>query len=213
MISILNIIIVTTVLISLKGLNDHFFFRKYDFHIASIQQGQSIRMISSGFLHGDLAHLFFNMYSLYMFANVVIENFGDITFTILYFGSLLIGNLLTLYFHENDYQYRAIGASGAVMGIIYSAILIEPNMGIGIMFIPFSIPAYIFGIIYLLYSIYGMRAQNDSIGHTAHFGGAVGGYLITLISKPDLLFYDTKNVLLLAIPMIALYVLGKLGKI
>ncbi len=74
-------------------------------------------------------------------------------------------------------------------------------------------PAYLFGILYLLYSIYGMRAKNDNIGHTAHFGGAVGGYLITLIKQPSLLTDQTYVVILLAIPIVILFVLAKLGKI
>lgn len=85
-------------------------------------------------------------------------------------------------FHKNDYGYRAVGASGAVTGVLYSAILLQPDMMLGIFFV-IPMPAYIFGILYLLYSIYGMKAKNDNIGHTAHFGGAVGGYLITFTKR------------------------------
>lgn len=210
---VLLVIIALNVIISFVGFDNINFFRKYEFHIGSIRAGEQIRMISSAFLHADLMHLAFNMYTLYIFAAVVLEYFGDFTFIIIYFGSLIFGNLLTLLFHKNDYSYRAIGASGAVTGILYSAILIQPDMGLYLFFIPIAIPAFIFGIGYLLYSIYGMKAKNDNIGHTAHFGGAIGGYVITLIKDLVMLTDNTMMVILLAIPIIILFVMARMGKI
>ena len=116
-------------------------------------------------------------------------------------------------FHKNDYNYRAIGASGAVTGILYSAILLEPNMSLYLFFIPLPIPAYLFGIGYLLYSIYGMKAKNDNIGHTAHFGGAIGGYVITLLKVPSMFSDNLLMVVLLAIPIVLLFVLNRQGKL
>ena len=211
--TILIVIIAVTILFSLKGLNDMAFFRKFEFHIGSIRAGEQIRMISSGFLHADMGHLFFNMFTLYMFAPVVINYFGSASFFLIYMASLVFGSLLTLLMHKNDYSYRAIGASGAVMGVLYSAILIDPSMNLYLFFIPIPIPAYLFGIGYLLYSIYGMKAKNDNIGHTAHFGGAVGGYLITLSKEPTMLVENTLMVVLLAIPIIILFVMSKMGKL
>jgi membrane associated rhomboid family serine protease len=206
-------VILGTVLFSYKGFNDLAFFRKYEFHIGSIRAGEHIRMLSSGFLHGDLGHLFFNMFTLYMFAPVVINYFGNASFFIIYLASLIFGSLLTLVMHKNEYSYRAIGASGAVIGILYSAILIDPNMNLYLFFIPIPIPAYLFGIGYLLYSIYGMKAKSDNIGHTAHFGGAIGGYVITLVKEPSMLVENTFMVVLLAIPILILFALAKAGKL
>jgi membrane associated rhomboid family serine protease len=205
-------IILATVLFSYKGFNDSSFFRKYQFHIGNIKSGEQIRMISSGFLHADLGHLFFNMFTLYMFAPVVIQYFGEFSFVLIYASSLIFGSLLTLLMHKNDYSYTAIGASGAVTGIIYSAILIQPDMMLGLFYI-IPIPAYLFGIGYLLYSIYGMKAKNDNIGHTAHFGGAIGGYLITIVKDPVMLTENTFMVVLLAIPIVILFVMSKMGKL
>lgn len=205
---ILVVLILANVIVSYKGFQDIQFFRKYEFHIGSIRAGEHIRMFSSAFLHADFMHLAFNMLTLYFFAPVVLDYLGEFYFLIIYFGSLVFGNLLTLLFHKDDYSYRAIGASGAVTGILYSAILFEPDMTIN-----FFIPAYIFGILYLLFSIYGMRAKNDNIGHTAHFGGAIGGYLITLIRVPEMLTENTNVVIILAIPIVILFVMAKLGKI
>ena len=211
--TILIVIIAVTILFSLKGFNDVAFFRKFEFHIGSIRAGEQIRMVTSGFLHGDMGHLFFNMFTLYMFAPVVINYFGSASFFLIYMASLVFGSLLTLWMHKNDYSYRAIGASGAVIGILYSAILIDPSMNLYLFFIPIPIPAYLFGIGYLLYSIYGMKAKNDNIGHTAHFGGAIGGYLITLSKEPTMIVDNTFMVVLLAIPIIILFVMAKLGKL
>jgi membrane associated rhomboid family serine protease len=199
-------------LISYKGFNDLSFFRKYEFHIGSIRAGEQIRMVSSGFLHADIAHLIFNMLTLWFFAPVVINYLGNFSFGMVYFGSLIFGSLLTMVFHKNDYSYRAVGASGAVTGVLYSAILLQPDMMLGLFFI-IPIPAYLFGILYLLYSIYGMKAKNDNIGHTAHFGGAIGGYLITLIKEPQLFVDHTLMVVLLAIPIVILFGMEKAGKL
>lgn len=205
--TILLAIIAANVLFSYKGFNDLAFFRKYEFHIGSIRSGEQIRMFSSAFLHADIGHLFFNMLTLYFFAPVVIGHFGSTTFVLIYLASLAFGSLLTLIMHKDDYSYRAIGASGAVMGILYSAILIEPTMSVNF------IPAPIFGIIYLLYSIYGMKSKSDNIGHTAHFGGAIGGYVLTLVEEPSMLVDNRLMVIVLAIPIVILFVMSKLGKI
>ena len=170
------IIIAANVIISYKGFSDYSFFDKYKFQVGGVRRGEQIRMVSSGFLHADTQHLLFNMLSLYFFADVVITLLSPIQFLFVYFGSLLVGSLLSLYFHKNEYHYSAVGASGAVSGIIYSAILLQPGMNLYMFFIPIPIPAYIFGIGYLLYSIYGMKNQIGNIGHSAHLGGAMGGY-------------------------------------
>ncbi len=206
-------VIVANVLVSLKGFNDSYFFDRYKFGIGAIKAGQKERMVTSGFLHVDIAHLFFNMFTLYFFADVVISWFGPAKFIIIYFVSLLAGSLLALFFHKNEPYYSAVGASGAVTGILYAAILLQPNDSLGIMFIPIPIPAYVLGIGYLLYSIYGMKSRLGNIGHTAHFGGAIGGYATTLLFLPSLLQTDTLMVLLLALPILLLFVLEKMGKI
>lgn len=208
----LLVIIGINALVSFKGFNDPEFFRRYEFHIGSIKSGEQLRMLTSAFLHVDAMHLIFNMLTLYFFAPVVSQSLGDMYFLYIYFGSLIGGNLLTLYLHKDDYYYRAVGASGAVTGIIYSSILLYPDMTLGLFFV-IPIPGYLFGIGYLLYSIYGMRAKNDNIGHTAHFGGAIAGYLITLVKEPSMLVTNTKMVVLLTIPIIILFYLYKSNKL
>lgn len=202
------IIIAANAVISYKGFNDYSFFERYKFNVGQIKKGEQFRIFSSGFLHANTQHLLFNMLTLYFFADFVIYELGNINFLIVYIGSLLLGNLMSLYFHQNEYQYSAVGASGAVMGVLYSAILIEPMMQIN-----FFIPGFVFGIGYLLYSIYGMKNRIGNIGHDAHFGGAVGGYVLTLILKPSLFQTELLIVVLLAIPIIILFIMHKLNKI
>ena len=206
-------IIAVNVLVSLKGFNDTSFFERYKFGIGAIKAGQKERMLTSGFLHVDVSHLFMNMFTLFFFADVVIIRFGPTKFVGIYFISLVAGSLLALFFHKNEPYYSAVGASGAVTGILYAAILLYPDMRLGLMFIPIPLPAYVLGIAYLLYSIYGMKKRLGNIGHTAHFGGAIGGYVTTLLFKPDLLVTDTMVVILLAIPIAILFAMEKLGKL
>lgn len=207
------LIIGVNLLVSFKGFNDTSFFERYKFGIAGINAGQKDRMLTSAFLHVDISHLLFNMLTLYFFADVVIGGFGPIQFLIIYFVSLVAGSLLALFFHKDEPQYSAVGASGAVTGILYSAILLKPGMDLYLYFIPIPIPAYVIGIGYLLYSIYGMKKRLGNIGHTAHFGGAIGGYAATLLFNPDLVFTSTLMVVLLAIPIIVLFVMQKMGEI
>ena len=202
------VLIIANVLFSMKGFKDSLFFEKYKFNIGAIKRGEKIRMLTSGFLHVNPQHLLFNMLTLFFFANGVIYRIGELSFVIIYFASLITGSLLSYFFHKNEYHYSAVGASGAVMGIIYSSILFDPWMEIN-----FFIPGFVFGIGYLLYSIYGMKNKTDNIGHDAHFGGAVGGYAMTLILAPSLLQQDLLMMLLMGLPIVILFVMKKLGKI
>ena len=206
-------IILANVLPSIKGFDDDSFIRKYLFNISAIDNGQHYRMMTSGFLHADVMHLVFNMLTLYFFANSVIFTLGAQYFLLIYVASLLLGNILSYYFHRNEPHYSALGASGAVSGVLYASILLFPNNSLYIMFIPFPVKAYIVGICYLIFSIYGMKKRLGNIGHDAHFGGAVAGFAITLILRPNILVQETEIVVFMAIPIIALFVMTKLGKI
>lgn len=210
---VIIIIIAANVIISMKGFSDFGFFERYKFHVGAIKDGDKLRMFSSGFLHVDTMHLFFNMFTLYFFAPVVVAYLGSFNFLIVYLVSLTLGSLLSMFFHQNEYNYTAVGASGAVTGVLYAAILLQPGMSLYMFFIPIPIPAYIFGIGYLLYSIYGMKNKVGNIGHDAHFGGAIGGYVTALILMPSLLQTNLLMVLLLALPIVLLFVLHKTGKL
>ena len=207
------IIIALNALCSFKGFKDRSFFESYKFNIGGIKRGEQLRILVSGFLHVDLQHLLFNMITLYIFAGHVIHSVGPFYFFLIYFGSLIFGNLLSYYFHKNELYYSAVGASGAVTGILYAAILLYPGMNLYLYFIPIPIPSYVVGVGYMLYSIYGMKSRVGNIGHDAHFGGAIGGYVLTLLIAPQVLETHLWMVLILAVPIILLFLMHKNNKI
>lgn len=178
-------LVVINVLVSLRGFSDRLFFEKYLFQIGSILNSREyIRMVSSGFLHGGWAHLAFNMFALYSFGGLVENQLGIIPYLILYFIALTAGNLTSLFLHREQLFYRAVGASGAVSGVVFSSIILYPQGSVYVFLIPFAIPSWLFGIVYLFISIYGMRQQSDNIGHEAHFGGSLAGIIMTLWFVP-----------------------------
>ncbi|WP_294228956.1 rhomboid family intramembrane serine protease [uncultured Chryseobacterium sp.] len=187
-------IIAITCIISYMGLNDMRLFEKYKFNVAAINNKKEyFRLISSAFLHADFMHLFFNMLSLYFFQGVVTAFFGNIGFLIIYFGSLILGNLFSLMIYKNQPWYSAIGASGAVSGIIFASIAMAPNE-ISVNFLP----GWLFGTLYFGYSVYMMLnpKQWDNLGHSAHLGGAFFGLVYSIVMHPQLAL---SNILFLGI--------------
>lgn len=212
MYSIPTLIVAITAIVTFTGLSNPEFFDKYKFNILALKAGQQYRMITSGFLHADWFHFAFNMYSFWSFANFLTREFNSVNFLLIYFGSMIIGSLLTYYIHKNESYYSAIGASGAVTGIIYCAILMYPEIELRLFF-AIKIPGYIFAFLYLAYSIYGMKGRYDNIGHTAHLGGAIGGLVFTLLLRPDLFESRLLFIGILLIPIAVLIYLVKMKKI
>ena len=201
--SITIFIIGLNVYFSYKGFNDPVFFNKYKFNPSYINKGEKIRYISSAFLHVDTTHLIVNMFTLYFFIDSVIYRVGSISFLIIYFASLIFGNWITYRINQNKLNYNAVGASGAVMGVVYSAILLNPDMTLIFFIIP--MPGYLFGLGYLFYSIYSMNRVNDNIGHEAHLGGAIAGFFTTILISPMVLLTNIFTVFILLIPIIYFY--------
>lgn len=178
------ILLAVTFFLSYKGFKDANFFNQLKFNIRAIEEGNYYRLFTAGFIHVDQQHLFFNALTLFFFGDQLLYDLGMLNFLFLYFSSLLMGNIVAFYYHRRNPYYSAVGASGAIMGVLYSSILIFPDMHFYLLLFPIPIPAYIFGIGYLIYTLFGMRRQSDGIGHTAHLGGAAGGVLCTLIFDP-----------------------------
>ena len=200
---ILLLIIGANVIFSYMGFNDINLFNKYKFQVGAVKRGEVIRHISSGFLHADFSHLLFNMITLYFFAPIVIGTLGVTSFLLIYFASLLLGSLLSFQYHKNEDYYSAIGASGAVSGILYAAIMIYPEMTLRLYF-AIPIPGWLFAIGYMYYTIYGMKNQVGNIGHAAHLGGAIAGYLFALFLVPSIVSNHLLFVVLLALPILYL---------
>jgi len=206
--SITIFIIGLNVYFSYKGFNDPVFFNKYKFNPSYIKKGEKIRYISSAFLHVDTTHLIVNMFTLYFFIDSVIYRVGSISFLIIYFASLIFGNWITYIINQNKLNYNAVGASGAVMGVVYSAILLNPDMTLIFFIIP--MPGYLFGLGYLFYSIYSMNSVNDNIGHEAHLGGAIAGFFTTILISPMVLLTNIFTVFILLIPIIYFYLKSRI---
>ncbi len=210
---VLIAIIAITCLVSWKGFNDPYFLNKYKFNTRAIQQGEKFRLFTSGFLHADLMHLGFNMYTLYSFSSVLLYFLGDINYLLVYLGSILTGSLLALQFNKSNPYYNALGASGGVTGVIYSAVLLYPQMELNLFFIPIGIPSYIFAVGFLAFSVFGMKKNLGNIGHDAHIGGALGGILITLAMDPSLLIKNITMLLVMLIPVAVMIYLQQTGKL
>lgn len=175
------------VLISYRAFKDPLLFNQLKFNVRAVQLGEYYRLLTAGFIHVDYNHLFFNGFTLFIFGGNALYGLGTVNFILLYMVSLLMGNGLAYYYHKSNPYYTAVGASGAIMGIVYSSILMFPEMKLAIIFFPIPFPAYVFGVGYLIYTLFGIKSQNDGIGHTAHFGGAIGGIICTLVFDPFVL--------------------------
>ena len=183
------LLIAVTLWISYKGFQDWAFKEKYVFWVDKIRYGKEhIRLLSSGFLHGGWWHLLLNMYCLYEFSRAV--RLSIPLFLLLYFACLIGGNLFALYIHRNHADYKALGASGAVSGVIFASIVYNPFGGIRLFFL-IPIDNWLFAILFVAISIYGIKSQRDNIGHEAHLGGAVIGMLMALAFNPSAIFVNT----------------------
>lgn len=143
--------------------------------------------ITSGFLHADLFHLLFNMWTFWFFCQALEMYAGTFNFLVIYFGSMILSDISTIIKQKDNYGYKSLGASGAISGALFSLILFEPFQLYYVMFIPFGIPAVIFAILYLAYCYYAARHSKDNINHEAHFWGALAGIVLTILLKPQII--------------------------
>ncbi|MGI4833707.1 MAG: rhomboid family intramembrane serine protease [Janthinobacterium lividum] len=154
---------------------------------------QWYRFLTSGFLHADWGHLIFNMITFYSFGGLALSAFiselgttaGVLAFLGLYLGGIILSDLPTYFRHRRDRGYRSLGASGGVSAVLFAGILFQPVGKVYMMFIPFGIPGFIWGVLYLVYTYYMGRQQRDNINHDAHLYGALYGVLVTLVLLPS----------------------------
>ena len=197
------ILIIITILVSNKGFSNSLFFDAYKFEVDRILINKDYkRLLTSGFLHVSWMHLIFNMFSLYLFSGVVEMTLGSLNFLIIFFASLIGGGLLSLLVHKNHGDYSSVGASGAICGVMFASVAIYPDMGIGLFFLPVSIPAWIYALIYVLFSIYGIRNKKNNIGHDAHLGGALVGMALALAMNPSAFVDNYGKILVILVPTV-----------
>lgn len=203
-----TVLILMNVIVSYKGFNNSAFFEAYHFEVdAILKRKDYIRLVSSGFLHVSWLHLIVNMISLWCFSDVLEKGLGEINFVLVYFGSLIGGNLLALFVHRNHGDYSAAGASGAISGVVFASIAITPGLEIGLLGIPYYFPAWIYGLLYVLYSIYGIKSQRDAIGHEAHLGGGIASLLLAMAMQPASIMMNVLPIACILIPSILFIVM------
>lgn len=181
------VIFAVTLLVSLLGLwalpwiIEQNLFRPFWF----LPRRQYWTAISNGFIHADLGHLLFNALTYWFFAFPLQRVIGSAGFLGLYFIGLLASNTGTYFKHRRDADYACLGASGAILAVLFASIVYFPRQSIMIMPIPLPIPAPLFAIGYLAYSFYAARAQRGRINHDAHFYGALAGLAFVAITDPS----------------------------
>ena len=175
-----SIIFVFTLITSIYAFNNTDLFGKFMLHPYSVAKGNKLyTFITSGLIHADWMHLFFNMFTFFFFAFKLETMIGHWQFGLLYIVSLVLSDIPTAVRHKDDYRYSSLGASGAISAVLFSYILFQPLSMIGVMFIP--MPAIVFGVLYLVYCVYMSRNSRDSINHDAHFFGALTGLILTVM--------------------------------
>jgi len=180
------VILFATVITSLSAwyVFPHFFEEGMLRPYYTVHENRWYQVVTSGFLHADFMHLLFNMFTFYIFGPFVEKLLGTPIFVGLYFSALIIANIPSLIKYNNDPAYASLGVSGAVEAVIFSFILFDPWEKLYLFFIPIGIPALIFGILFIAYSLYESKQQRGYINHEAHIAGAAVGVVYTIIFKP-----------------------------
>ncbi|MBS7455601.1 rhomboid family intramembrane serine protease [Coralloluteibacterium stylophorae] len=185
----LGIIVVTCAVTILGWKNPRLIARLILWPPAVRKAHQYDRLVTSGFIHADVAHLAFNMITLFFFGRIMEQVLGQLIgpvgFALFYLSALLVSSLPSYLKHRADPNYRSLGASGAVTSVLFAFILVDPWSLIFVFFLP--VPAIVYAVFYVGYSIYMDRKGGDNINHSAHLAGAIYGVLFMLLLEPRVL--------------------------
>lgn len=194
--SVTLLLVGLTCLISYNAFQNRQMFNQLKhFPYVAARQKEYFRFISSGFVHANWGHLLVNMFVLWNFGEIVERYFnlfygkvtGPVIYILVYVLTIIVASIPSYLKHRNNPYYSAIGASGAVSGIVFIFILFHPWEKLTFLFFPFiSFPAIVLGIAYLIYSSWASRNSNDNIGHDAHLYGGLFGFVFMLLLKPEL---------------------------
>ncbi|MEX0595278.1 MAG: rhomboid family intramembrane serine protease [Candidatus Paceibacterota bacterium] len=185
-------IILATAIVSYLAFSNPSLFHKLTFSPYRIKHNKEyIRWIGHGFIHADYMHLIVNMMTLYFFSSaleqismIIAGQFWFLYFVLFYLLAIVMSSLYSYHKNKDNYSYSAVGASGATSAMVFSYILFAPTSKIYLYF-AIGIPSWLFGVLYLVYSYYMGKKQQDNIGHDAHLFGALFGVVFTIISYPD----------------------------
>jgi membrane associated rhomboid family serine protease len=189
--SITTIILVLTTIISLAAFSNSRLMDALIFWPPAISmRHQYYRFVSCGFIHADLMHLAFNMFTLYFFGRALENYYMGILglqhyyYTLLYLTALIVANIPSYLKQRDNYNYRSLGASGAVCAVMFAFIMISPWETLYI-FARIPIPAIVYAVLFLGYTIYMSRRGGDNVNHDAHLWGALYGVVFTILARPS----------------------------
>jgi membrane associated rhomboid family serine protease len=186
MMSAAAIILTLTIVVSVIGLSSRQVLERAMLRPYAIARGsQRATLISSGFVHADVGHLVFNLITFYSFAFPLQRAIGDLRFIILYFCGMLVSHIGTTIKHRDDPNYASLGASGAILAVLFASIVYFPRQSLVILPLPIPIPAPLFAIAYLAFSYYSSGRSRDRVNHDAHIFGALTGLAFVLVTDPE----------------------------
>ena len=194
--SLTIVIVAITVLVSWRAFNDRALMERMILWPPAVERRRQYdRLLGYGFVHADWMHLLFNMITLWSFGTAVERVFSEmitpIGFVLFYLSAIVVSILPTYIAHRRDPNYRSLGASGGVSAVLFAFILFDPWSKLIIFPIPVPIPAFLFAILYVGYSIWMDRRGRDNINHSAHLWGAAYGLLFTVLLVPQILGHFT----------------------
>lgn len=192
---ITSFLIIATSLVSVLAFNKPELLNKLKFNAYMVwYKKQYARLLTNALVHSGWLHLIINMYVLWIFGQFIEDAFtqlfsaGKLLYILMYVLAVPFSSIPALIKQKNNHYYNAVGASGAVSAVVFTTILLAPKTSLFIMFIPIPVPAYIFGILYLIYSYFMGKRGKDNIAHDAHFAGSIFGFTFPLIIEPQLFF-------------------------
>jgi membrane associated rhomboid family serine protease len=160
-----------------------------------VRRRQYATLVTSAFLHADLAHLFFNAFTFWAFAFPLERTIGTPRFVALYAVGLIASDLGTYFKHRHEPGYRTLGASGAILAVLFASIVYFPSGSLFILPIPVPIPAPLFALGYLAYSVYAARRAQGRVNHDAHLSGALAGIAFVLLTDAGAVVHAWRSLL------------------
>lgn len=181
------VIIALTCVVSWQAWRSPALLEELIFWPPALARGQYHRLLGHGLIHADGQHLLFNMVTLYFFGSMIERMFvplvGESGYVLFYASAIVVAILPTWVQQRNNADYRSLGASGAVSAVLFAFILLQPTALIFVFFIP--MPAVVYAVIYVGYSVYMGRRKGDNINHAAHLTGAAWGIACTILIHPQ----------------------------
>ena len=179
------LLVASVVLVSAVGFAWEGFLRALILNPYRVRKSFHVhRLLTAGWVHVDVTHLFFNMLTLWFFATEARKVLGDGRLLGLYVAAVVVGFVPTTLRHWKDPKYNSLGASGAVAAVMFAAILLQPGLKLQLLFLPIPVPGILYAIGYLAYSAWHSYTSRDGVNHDAHFTGAVFGAALAYVFEP-----------------------------